>query len=340
MDMGSLERLCRKSTESFSDAEVRSIFHQVLVGVQFMHSKNFIHRDIKPENILLKRSNPEPIVKLADLGLAKHIGTLNDRPKTTYVATRWYRSPEILLRIRSYGKPSDVWAIGVVMAEVVAKGAPLFPGTNEDDQLRRVVALRGHPRAVNWEQGSRALKSKYNLPLVGPTDLRDRLPNASAAVVQLIDDMLQMDPDARPTAADALQSSVFMPSPTLQVGYASSLDSYEYGNAYHGEVYNHANYGNGYHGEAKEEEQKYVKEYHGEPKAKQLKRDETAVYEEYGETPQGEQQKTEQEYAGKGPIDLTRQFYIPPAMQERSITYTNPQRLRSPAGSFNLAPLN
>ncbi len=54
MDMGSLERLCRNRKTPFKEVEVRSIFYQVLIATEYMHSLDYIHRDIKPENILLK----------------------------------------------------------------------------------------------------------------------------------------------------------------------------------------------------------------------------------------------------------------------------------------------
>lgn len=153
------------------------------------------------------------MVKLADLGLAKHIGGASQRPRTTYVATRWYRSPEILLHLRDYGKPSDVWAIGAVMAEVVAIGTPLFPGTNERDQLLRVIELRGHPATVSWNRGTRALRGARDIPFVMPASLRQRLRYASEPVLQLIESMLQMNPSIRPTAAEALRSPMFLASP-------------------------------------------------------------------------------------------------------------------------------
>lgn len=161
-------------------------------------------------------------MKLADLGLAKYIGRQAQRPQTTYVATRWYRSPEILLHLRDYGAPSDIWAIGAVMAEVVAIGKPLFPGANEDDQLLRVVALRGHPATVSWERGTRALRGRRDVPFVMPVSLRQYLRHASEPVLCLIESMLNMNPLSRPTASDALRSPLFHHSPARTVSDGSS----------------------------------------------------------------------------------------------------------------------
>ncbi len=161
----------------------------------------------------MKTNEPHPIVKLADLGLAKFIGTNSNRPRTAYVATRWYRSPELLLRLEDYGPPSDIWAVGAVLAEMVNLGDPLMPGSSEHDQLRRTVQLRGHPEMVEWEAGIAKIRQIRNIPYVMPSCLRPYVPGASEPVLQLIEDMLELNPLLRPTASEALCSSLFRSSP-------------------------------------------------------------------------------------------------------------------------------
>ena len=92
---------------------------------------NVVHRDIKPENLLI---DPNDNLKLCDFGFARNIPTSskNQNPQMTdYVATRWYRSPELLLSDR-YNKEVDIWAIGCIMGELT-DGEPLFPGESEVD---------------------------------------------------------------------------------------------------------------------------------------------------------------------------------------------------------------
>lgn len=178
-----------------------------------MHSMRYMHRDIKPENILLQSSSVanEIEIKLADLGLAKHCEVSTSRPQTLYCGTRWYRSPEILLRITNYSYPSDLWAIGAVMAEVVSLGEPLFPGEDEKDQLARVIALRGHPAMVGWEGGEMAMKERrIRLPKTTPSSMQSVVPQASLPVLQLISDLLEMDPSRRPSASEALGYPLFV----------------------------------------------------------------------------------------------------------------------------------
>ncbi|NXW38246.1 MK15 kinase, partial [Phaetusa simplex] len=104
------------------------ILYQLLKATKFIHSGNVIHRDQKPSNILL---DADCFVKLCDFGLARSLCQMNEDqgnpPLTEYVATRWYRAPEILLSSRSYTKGVDMWSIGCILGELLL-GKPLFPG--------------------------------------------------------------------------------------------------------------------------------------------------------------------------------------------------------------------
>ncbi|KAI8831371.1 kinase-like domain-containing protein, partial [Chytridium lagenaria] len=100
--------------------------------------QGIFHRDIKPENILIKDQN----IKIADLGSCR--GIHSKQPYTEYIATRWYRSPECLLCDGIYNFKMDVWSVGCVLYEIMTK-MPLFPGSNELDQLHRIHAVLGTP---------------------------------------------------------------------------------------------------------------------------------------------------------------------------------------------------
>ncbi|KAK9466551.1 kinase-like domain-containing protein [Lipomyces arxii] len=123
---------------------IRGILSQVLSGLQHIHSHGYFHRDIKPENILVSQrpDSPVPIVKVTDFGLVRQIGAPG--PYTTYVSTRWYRAPEILLKAHSYGPAVDMWAVGTIAIELAIL-RPLFPGQNEWDQIWRICEVMGTP---------------------------------------------------------------------------------------------------------------------------------------------------------------------------------------------------
>lgn len=161
----------------FSPATLKSVLTQLLDGIRHIHKHDYFHRDVKPENILIMptlqyygcRDNIPPhrrgdnyVLKLADYGLARHVGNL--KAYTSYVSTRWYRSPEILLRRRWYSKPVDMWAFGIIAVEV-ANFVPLFPGASEVDQIWRILEVLGSPTLPNF--GSHFQKGTYYIPLGG-----------------------------------------------------------------------------------------------------------------------------------------------------------------------------
>lgn len=86
--------------------------------------------------------SPNGIVKLCDFGFARLISAANESC-TDYVATRWYRAPELLVGDPRYGKGVDVWATGCLFAEMV-NGAPLFPGDSDVDQLHKITSVLGN----------------------------------------------------------------------------------------------------------------------------------------------------------------------------------------------------
>jgi cyclin-dependent kinase-like len=120
--------------------KLRQYIYELLKAIEFCHRHNIIHRDIKPENLLLDEETGR--LKLCDFGFARSLPSKNKKAKLTdYVATRWYRSAELLLGT-NYGKEVDIWAIGCMMGEL-CDGEPLFPGESEIDQLYHIQKVMG-----------------------------------------------------------------------------------------------------------------------------------------------------------------------------------------------------
>nr|XP_012775647.2 serine/threonine-protein kinase MAK isoform X1 [Maylandia zebra] len=199
-----------REDQMFSENEIRNILFQVLSGLAFVHKHGYFHRDLKPENILCM--GPE-LVKIADFGLAREIRS--QPPYTDYVSTRWYRAPEVLLRSNSYSSPIDIWAVGCIMAELYTL-TPLFPGNSEVDEILKICQVLGTLKKLDWPEGfNLAASMNFRFPKCAPTSLRSLIPNASDDAITLMKDMLQWDPEKRPSASQALRYPYFYVGQTL-----------------------------------------------------------------------------------------------------------------------------
>uniref|UniRef100_H3CLK8 Cyclin-dependent kinase-like 5 n=1 Tax=Tetraodon nigroviridis TaxID=99883 RepID=H3CLK8_TETNG len=118
--------------------KARSYIYQLIRAIHWCHKHDIVHRDIKPENLLI---SSDDVLKLCDFGFARSLSEGTDANYTEYVATRWYRSPELLLGA-PYGKAVDMWSVGCILGEL-SDGQPLFPGESEIDQLFTIQKVLG-----------------------------------------------------------------------------------------------------------------------------------------------------------------------------------------------------
>ncbi|GAX74314.1 hypothetical protein CEUSTIGMA_g1763.t1 [Chlamydomonas eustigma] len=203
--------LIEKYPRGMSHHLLKPLAYQLASAIEYLHNLKIIHRDMKPENVLV--SKDETTVQLCDFGFARHVPDLahnSDEPLTDYVATRWYRSPELLLG-EPYGAPADIWGFGCLLGEMVT-GAPLFPGQNDLDQLHLVAS------AVGLSQAQRCLLQGHSTlgAVTGSAnsnqqsmDLTIRLLKAGPLLASLIKACLRPDPCERPTALDILSHDYF-----------------------------------------------------------------------------------------------------------------------------------
>ncbi|NWI17183.1 MK15 kinase, partial [Crypturellus soui] len=184
------------------------ILYQLLKATKFIHSGNVIHRDQKPSNILL---DADCFVKLCDFGLARSLCQMNEdqgNPALTeYVATRWYRAPEILLSSQSYTKGVDMWSIGCILGELLL-GKPLFPGTSTMNQIEHILRVIPAPSA----EDILAMQSDYRASVINRLSSRQRVtfeeilpPSTPLHALDLLKKLLVFNPDKRLTAEEALQ---------------------------------------------------------------------------------------------------------------------------------------
>jgi len=133
-----------KSGQTLTNEHVQYFTYQILRGMKYVHSASVIHRDLKPGNLLV---NSDCELKICDFGLSRGFDSAAEdgtTPMTEYVATRWYRAPEIMLALRRYGTAIDVWSIGCILAELLL-GRPLFKGKDYVDQLNKILDILGTP---------------------------------------------------------------------------------------------------------------------------------------------------------------------------------------------------
>ncbi|KAK6436390.1 negative regulator of the PHO system [Oleoguttula sp. CCFEE 5521] len=178
---------------------IKSFMWQLLRGIAFCHENRVLHRDLKPQNLLISTTG---VLKLADFGLARAFGI----PVNTFsneVVTLWYRAPDVLLGSRTYNTSIDIWSAGCIMAEMFT-GRPLFPGTTNEDQLLKIFRLMGTPSERSWPGISQFPEYKPNWPVYATQELRAILPSVDTAGLQLLGQMLQVRPEMRCSAQQAL----------------------------------------------------------------------------------------------------------------------------------------
>ncbi|XP_065182264.1 mitogen-activated protein kinase 14-like [Sycon ciliatum] len=184
------------------------ITYQILRGLNFIHSAGVLHRDLKPSNIAL---NEGLVVKILDFGLARIKSSSDNACMTGYVATRWYRAPEVMLQWEHYGNTGkmDLWSVGCILAEMMTREV-LFKGGSEMDQIRLMVDILGIPEKSmmdNLELTARSFFENQAHRDIPP--LETRFPGADLAALDLLGSLLKYDPSVRLSAKAALQHHYF-----------------------------------------------------------------------------------------------------------------------------------
>lgn len=192
------------SGNQFSEFHVQSFIYQILCGVKYLHSADVIHRDLKPNNILVTIQGE---LKICDFGLARGINPKFYKSRmysqiiTSYVATRYYRAPELLFKKTNYDKSIDLWSVGCILAEFYGR-RPIFMGKNELDQINAICQILGTPssRLVTtnkWDLN--VLRLHYE-----SKNFQMLYPFASNLGIDLITSLLTWNPSLRLDVTSAL----------------------------------------------------------------------------------------------------------------------------------------
>ncbi|KAM9130061.1 cyclin-dependent kinase-like 3 isoform 8-T8 [Pangshura tecta] len=197
-----LQRYCH----GLDNKRLRRYLFQILRAIEYLHSNNVIHRDIKPENILVSQTG---ITKLCDFGFARTLAAPGD-VYTDYVATRWYRAPELVLKDTTYGKPVDIWALGCMIIEM-ATGNPYLPSSSDLDLLHKIVTKVGNltPHLQSIFIRSPVFSGVVLPEVQHPKNARKKYPKLCALLADIVHACLQMDPTDRISSTDLLQHDYF-----------------------------------------------------------------------------------------------------------------------------------
>lgn len=199
-----------KANDDLTHEHHRFFLYQMLRALKYMHTANVYHRDLKPKNIL---ANANCKLKICDFGLAR--AAFTDTPTTIfwtdYVATRWYRAPELCGSFYSKYTPAvDIWGIGCIFAEVLT-GKPLFPGKSVVHQLELITDLLGTPSpdTISRVRNDKARKYLTDMRRKKPVTFSEKFSNVDPLALGLLQRLLAFDPKDRPTAEQALADPYF-----------------------------------------------------------------------------------------------------------------------------------
>ncbi|TKA54345.1 Mitogen-activated protein kinase 2 [Rhodotorula sp. CCFEE 5036] len=205
-----LHRVIR--SQELSDDHCQYFLYQTLRGLKALHSAAVLHRDLKPSNLLL---NANCDLKICDFGLARSAMSSETEAvgfMTEYVATRWYRAPEIMLTFKEYTYAIDVWSVGCILAEML-NGKPLFPGRDYHHQLTLILGILGTPSLQDFYAiGSQRSRDYLRaLPYQEKKPFQSLYPNANPLAIDLLERCLTFNPAKRINVVDALSHPYLEP---------------------------------------------------------------------------------------------------------------------------------
>ena len=177
---------------------------QLFSGLCYLHYHGICHRDIKPSNVLVDFNDGR--LQLCDFGSAKMLK--DGENSVSYIATRSYRAPELLLDCQNYTTSVDIWAAGCVLAELCLQGNPLFTGSNNSEMITNITKIIGNPKPDDLDSFHH--NKRFSFIATKPLTLKSKLPNfVSIDFLDLLSKIFVFNPKKRFTAAQCMKHQFF-----------------------------------------------------------------------------------------------------------------------------------
>jgi len=198
---------------AFVDFDCKYYMYEILKALDFCHSMGIMHRDVKPHNIMIDHEKRE--LRLIDWGLAEFY--FPEKDYNVRVASRYFKSPELLIDYQYYDYSLDIWSLGCTFAGMIFMKEPFFHGNDNFDQLEKITRVLGTQELFDYLR-------KYDITLDSQfegilgrhtkkawskfiTSENKHLVNNEA--LDLLSKMLVYDPAERITAKDAMDHPYF-----------------------------------------------------------------------------------------------------------------------------------
>eukprot|EP00386_Alphamonas_edax_P000985 GDKI01002932.1.p1 GENE.GDKI01002932.1~~GDKI01002932.1.p1 ORF type:complete len:404 (+),score=149.83 GDKI01002932.1:154-1365(+) len=183
---------------------VKLYTYQMCRGFGYLHSLGICHRDIKPQNLLV--DTKQHVLKVCDFGSAKKL--LPGEQSVSYICSRYYRAPELMLGATEYTCAIDIWSIGCVVGELIL-GRPLFPGETSVDQLVKIIQTMGTPNRDQMH-AMNPNYTEFKFPDVKPRPWNKVFPSHTPVeAFDLMSKLLRYEPNERIKPYDALAHEFF-----------------------------------------------------------------------------------------------------------------------------------
>ena len=224
LDLNLYQLIKSKNSNHKGLDKIKRFTEQILSGINYYHNLNIIHCDIKPENIMIIEA--KSLIKIIDFGS----GCFDDKKIFTYIQSRYYRAPEVILEI-GYDNKIDIWSLGCVIAEMYI-GKPIFTGREEIEHFFCIIEVLGLPPSNLLEKSPKkhviqeyikkvanSGHSKFRAP--GIRSLKTLIDCNDTLFLDLITsniyiELLTWDPDLRLSSKEALNHEWFNKTPTLR----------------------------------------------------------------------------------------------------------------------------